>query len=119
MTRDILIVIALDIEVLVLAVGYSLLADHWWFARTSPQFAVFWALLVLASTAVAGTVIRRLPVGIIGMTVLWAVLTGLDLATSSASFSGVASSALICLSVQMGVFIAAWWFAGQIGANPH
>lgn len=115
-TRDILIVVALDAVLILIAACYIGLTGQSWVAQASPQIAVFAVLVGLACTAVAGMLINRLPVGVAGIAALWGVFVGLDLATSSASFSGVASQAIICFAVQLVVFIAAWWLAHQVAA---
>ena len=73
--------------------------------------ATFCGLIALVCTAVAGALIDRLIVGILGITALSIGFAVLDLSTSSASFGNVASGCLFILSFQLAVLVGVHWLA--------
>jgi hypothetical protein len=117
MFRDIVIVISLDVLVLCLAGAYLWLIDHLWTGMASIHVAFMLALLVIVCTAIAGTLVRRLYLAILGILALWTVMALYDVSTTSAEPISVVRSALFLAGVQLTLMILAWFVGSLVRKN--
>ena len=117
MLRDIRIVVALNAVVLALiAVGYWLM-HHVWAGMSSIGVALLLGMAVIMCTMIAGVLVHRLIVGILGLLALWIAMLLYEASMSSARFDSVPIPALVFAAVQLAVMILAWRLAFEMRSN--
>jgi hypothetical protein len=108
MRRDLCIVAILDAVLAVATLAYFWLIHHIWTGMASLAPTVLLALVGLVCTAIAGAMIRRLIVGVVGIAFFWMVASAGDVATSDADLGNVAMSVAILAIPQISTLLGAW-----------
>jgi hypothetical protein len=114
MLRDIFIVVALDAVMALLTGAYLWLINRVWTGMASIHVALWWALMGIICTMIAGALVHRLYVGILGILAFWTIMLLFDWWTTSATFLSVTRAVAILAVVQTGVMGVAWWFGFQM-----
>jgi hypothetical protein len=110
MRRDILLVLCLDAAMLLLTCGHLLSITYLWRGFASVYVTIWWAFAAITCTLIAGALIRRLILAIMGILAFWSVMLALELSTTSASFLAAIRGTAILAVIQIVMASVAWLY---------
>ena len=106
--HDLPVVLAFDGSLVALTAVYLHLASR--LGMGGIYVALAYVLMCIICTIVAGWLIRRVTIGVVGTIAFWLIAGLYDVSTSGAGFRDNLVAVLGLCAIQVGILVLVWWF---------